>query len=138
MEMADAIVINKADGDNIPKAERAKREYENALHLFPPAPTGWTPRVMTCSALNKTGIQETWALVMEYIAMVKSSGWFKNNRSEQALHAFASTVENTLLGDFYNNPLLKSEIGNLQSEILTGKTSPYTAAQKLVKLYLGK
>jgi LAO/AO transport system kinase len=138
MEMADAIIINKADGDNISKAERAKREYENALHLFPPAPSGWSPKVTTCSALMKTGVNEVWEMVMEYIATVKANGWFQKNRSEQALHAFTSSIENTLLGNFFNDPLLKSAVSDQQSAILSGQVSPYVAAQKLVKLYLNK
>jgi LAO/AO transport system kinase len=138
MEMADGIVINKADGDNITKAEKAKREYENALHLFPPAPSGWSPRVMTCSATEKHGVVEAWEMVLEYIASAKTNGWFDQNRKEQALQAFHSSIENALLANFFQNPLLKSEIINQQSEILHGRISPYVAAQQLVQRYLGK
>ena len=137
MEMADAIVINKADGDNIPKAERAKREYENALHLFPPAPSGWTPVTLTCSSLNRTGIKEVWDMVQEYVRQVRASGWFEQNRKAQTLQAFTSSIENALLANFFNDPLLKSEIINQQSEILQGRISPYQAAQRLVKRFLG-
>jgi LAO/AO transport system kinase len=136
MEMADAVIINKADGDNIERANRAKREYENAIHLFPPAPSGWAPKVMTCSAMNKTGILDTWEIVMDFISTVKENGWFEKNRSEQALHAFTSGMENILLGNLYHDPHLKSEIRNLKSEILEGRISPYLAAQKMVRLYL--
>lgn len=138
MEMADALVINKADGDNIPGAERAKREYENALHLFPPAPSGWNPKVLTCSALEKNGIREVWELITEYLHLTRTNGWFEQNRREQSIQAFTSSIENALLGNFFHDPLLKSEISQLQSEIIAGKMSPYIAAQALVRQYLGK
>jgi LAO/AO transport system kinase len=138
MEMADAIVINKADGDNIAKAGRARQQYENALHLFPPSPSGWTPKVKTCSALEKTGIKEVWEMVVEYLASVRANGWFDRNRNEQSLQAFTTSIENSLLGQFYNDPQLTSAIDDLKSEILNGHISPYLAAQKLVKLYLAK
>ncbi|NTV84851.1 MAG: methylmalonyl Co-A mutase-associated GTPase MeaB, partial [Bacteroidales bacterium] len=82
MEMADAIVINKADGDNIKKAELAAREYKNALHLFPPAPSGWTPLVITASSTEKTGIQDTWRMVEDYMKLTHGSGYFEVRRKE--------------------------------------------------------
>jgi len=84
MEMADAIVINKADGENIRNAEQAKNEYQNALHLFPPTPSGWIPKVLTCSSLVKTGMDEVWKVIHEFIEKQKSSNFFALKRKEQA------------------------------------------------------
>ena len=132
MEMADAIVINKADGDNIPKAEIAAREYSNALHLFPPSPSGWTPRVMTASSTEGTRIREVWEMVIEYEREVKATGYFDARRKEQALQAFTDTVEETIRQKFFSNPDVMSLIPGLQKDILSGKISPYAAALRLV------
>jgi LAO/AO transport system kinase len=132
MEMADAIVINKADGDNIPKAELAAREYKNALHLFPASPSGWSPRVLTASSANGTGIPETWQMVDQYIAMTKGSGFFETRRKEQALQAFTDTIEETIRQLFYHDPAVKNQLSSLQQEILSGQISPYAAAKKLL------
>ena len=80
--MADAIAINKADGDNVQKAQRAKTEYLNALHLFPPANSGWDPKVLTCSALTGSGIEELWQTINEYKQLTKHNGYFEHHRNE--------------------------------------------------------
>jgi LAO/AO transport system kinase len=138
MEMADAIIINKADGDNIPKAERAKREYENALHLFPPSPSGWIPKVLTCSAVENTGVREVWGTITTCVSMARGNGWFESNRKEQSMHAFISSIEDTLLQGFYNDPHIKETLKKLKEDILSGNVNPYTAAQELIRVYLGK
>ncbi len=138
MEMADAIVINKADGDNIKKAEQARREYQNALHLFPPAPSGWTPEVLTCSSLERTGIERVWEMVSSYVGKTKESGWLEKNRRDQALEAFTSSMENSLLQGFYHDERVSAGMARLRSEVLAGTLSPYLAAQELIRLYLGK
>jgi LAO/AO transport system kinase len=138
MEMADSIIIHKADGDNIPKAERAKRDYENALHLFPPAPSGWTPIVLTCSSVEKTGLSTVWETIGSYVAVARSNGWFDLNRREQSMQTFISSVEDMLLQGLYNNPLVKERLGKLREEILAGRLNPYSAAQEVLRLYLGK
>jgi LAO/AO transport system kinase len=137
MEMADAIVINKADGDNVGKAELAAREYKNALHLFPPAPSGWTPIVITASSTEKIGIHDTWQMVENYMKMTKDSGYFEVRRKEQALQAFTDTIEETIRQKFYHNPSVASHLSNIQQDILSGKISPYAAARLLVKIHLG-
>jgi LAO/AO transport system kinase len=132
MEMADAIVINKADGDNIPKAELAAREYKNALHLFPASPSGWSPMVLTASSTSGAGITETWQMIEQYAAMARESGFFEARRKEQALQAFTDTVEEAIRQQFYYNPAVKNQLPSLQKDILSGKISPYAAAKKLI------
>jgi LAO/AO transport system kinase len=133
MEMADAIVINKADGDNIRKAHLAAREYMNALHLFPPAPSGWTPRVLTASAVEKQGIAETWAMIGEYLELTRSSGYLDRRRREQSLQAFSETIEDAIRLRFYHDPEVAALMPALREEILNGRLSPYAAAQKLMR-----
>jgi LAO/AO transport system kinase len=136
MEMADAIVINKADGDNISKAELAAREYKNALHLFPPSNSGWTPLVITASSTEGKGIGNTWEMVESYLKITHESGYFNERRKEQALQAFTDTIEETIRQKFYHDPSVSDNLQAIQQDILSGKISPYAAAQELMKKYL--
>src|ERR1035441_6933006 len=81
IEMIDGMAINKAAGDNLQKAERARAQYESALHLFPPSGDGWTPRVLSCSALNNTGIAEIWQMVLNHEAQLEASGKIVERRT---------------------------------------------------------
>ncbi len=135
MEMADAIVINKADGDNVRKAELAAQEYRNALHLFPPASSGWTPQVMTASASEKRGIAEVWNMIGTYAGMTRASGWFDSRRREQSLQAFTDTIEETIRMRFYHDPTIAASLPHLREEILSGRISPYAAAAQLLQAY---
>jgi LAO/AO transport system kinase len=131
MEMADAIVINKADGDNIPKAELAAREYKNALHLFPASPSDWAPLVLTASSTDGRGIDETWKMIEQYIDKTQSNGYFDRRRNEQSLQAFTDTIEETIRQKFYHNPVVSKQLHLIQQDILSGKISPYAAARLL-------
>ena len=135
MEMADAIVINKADGDNLQKAQLAKREYENALHLFPPAGSGWIPVVKTCSAREKRGIMEIWNKIKEYEALTKNNGYFHKHRKEQELKIMIDTINNSLTAKFRNNTVIKSILPDFKEQVLNGEISPYKAADELLKKY---
>jgi LAO/AO transport system kinase len=138
MEMADAIVINKADGDNVRKAELAAMEYKNALHLFPPSPSGWSPLVLTASSTDGKGITETWKMIGQYIHLTQSNGYFDRRRKEQSLQAFTDTIEETIKQQFYHHKLVSLSIKDLQNDILSGKISPYAAARILIGLYRGE
>src|SRR5512133_1737790 len=135
MEMADAIVINKADGDNIPKADLAAREYKNALHLFPASPSGWSPRVMTASSVDGKGILDVWKMISNYKKLTFSSGYFDRRRKEQALQAFTDTIEETIRQKFYNHTSVSKQLDAIRQDILSGKISPYAAAQQLMAGY---
>lgn len=135
MEMADAIIINKADGDNLQKANMAKREYTNALHLFPPADSGWTPVVETCSARDKTGIDQVWNLIYQYQTLTKDSGYFFQRRKEQELKIMFETIKANFSENFNNDPLVKSKLPAIENDVLTGKISAYKAAQELLNTY---
>ena len=136
MEMADAIVINKSDGDNVSKASQARQQYENALHLYPLPSSGWAPRVLTCSSVTKTGIEAVWGLVDEYVDFARKSGHFESNRKEQALQAMSDALEFYLKQDLYSNSVVTGMIKAFRDQILKDKLSPYYAAQKLFDAYL--
>ncbi len=134
IEMADAIVINKADGDNIKNAKIAKVEFNRALHLYPPKKNGWTPKTMVASALNNKGIDKIYATISTYIQQAKETKYFEKKRATQSKNWLYTTIEEELKKRFYENnevkTLLKKEIKKLEQS----KTTPFNAADKLLKL----
>lgn len=137
MEMADAIAINKADGDNVKKAGLAKTEFNRALHLFPPKNSGWTPKAVTCSSINHDGIEELYELISEYVQTTKENGYFDARRSEQNRYWLTETIESQLKSDFYQNPSVASKLNELKDQVQNGKLSPFAAAQQLLAAYFG-
>lgn len=135
MEMADALVINKADGDNIQKAKLAKAEYQNALHLFRPGPSGWSCPVQLCSSLKETGIDQVWETVEAYYKRTKGNGWFARNRELQNLQWMRDSIREELINNFYNNPGVKSRLLAMEERVARGKAPAYLAAQQLIELY---
>lgn len=137
MEMADAIIINKADGDNYQEAQLAKKEYENALHLFPPADSGWMPRVDVCSALTGEGIQKLWDMVMDYMAFTKKTGYFARHRQEQEKQILMEAIEENLRNQFLQDRRIRELLPGIEKDMLAKKISSYAAAQQLISHYLG-
>ncbi|MEO8773316.1 MAG: methylmalonyl Co-A mutase-associated GTPase MeaB, partial [Gelidibacter sp.] len=132
MEMADAIVINKADGDNLKSAKIAKVEFNRALHLYPPKESGWQPKVLLASALENEGIPEVWELIESYLSIAKKTHFFDHTRSEQNKFWLLQTIEDRLKSDFYNNPAIKKELKTQLEHIQNGETSPFAAAEILL------
>ncbi len=135
MEMADAIAINKADGQNVDKAMQAKSQYQSALHLFPLPESGWEPKVKTCSALHNTGIDEIWQMINDYVTLTRENGYFDSNRKEQAKHRMTETINEELLNNFYRNEGIKKALAEYEKMVLTGKISSYRAAKELLDKY---
>ncbi|MVX34638.1 methylmalonyl Co-A mutase-associated GTPase MeaB [Myroides sp. LoEW2-1] len=135
MEMADAVIINKADGENINKAQQAKLEYNRALHLFPKKASDWTPKVRTCSALQNTGILEVWNLIQDYINLTKENTYFENRRKEQNQYWMMETINENILMRFYNDPIIKQQIVHNKKAVQNSEISPFAAAQDILKLY---
>lgn len=133
-ELADAIAINKADHDNIEKAKRAKKEYETALHLLSPASPTWTPPVLTCSALEMTGIDEIWETVLNHRQSLIATGELEAKRKKQAVDWMWSLLEEGLKERFYNNPDVKRMLPEMKREVEKGIIAPANAAQKLLNL----
>ena len=138
MEMADGIIINKADGDNAPKAELAANSFRNALHLFPPSESGWTPKVLTYSGFYEYRIKEVWDMVWEYIDFVKKNGYFQYRRNEQAKYWMYETINESLRNGFYNNPEISSLLNEYETQVLSGQQTSFVAAHRLLDLYYSR
>lgn len=134
MEMADAIVINKADGDNLKYAKIAKLEFNRALHLYPAKESGWQPKVLLASALNNEGITEIWELIYSYLEHSKKNHYFDHNRNEQNKFWLLQTIDDRLKSDFYNHPTIKKELKIQLERIENGETTPFAAAELLLKI----
>lgn len=135
MEMADAIVINKADGDNYERTQLAAAQFRNALHLFPPTGSGWSPPVLTCSSLENTGVPQVWDTVNEYITLTKENDYFKNRRHNQARYWMYETINETLRNNFYHNPQIRSRLSAYEQLVRTDGMSSFVAAQELLEIY---
>ena len=136
IEMADAIVINKADGDNLPKAKLAAAEYRNALHLFPPQGSGWNPPVDICSARSGEGIPEIWETILQYRSLTTSNGSFLQKRRDQDRQVLYDVIEEALKHRFYSGKEIHSLLHRLDREIAEGRITAYRAAQKALEAYL--
>jgi LAO/AO transport system kinase len=135
MEMADAIAINKADGNNVARAKLAQTEYRNALHLFPPSRSGWVPLVKTCSAIQSQGIDEIWNMIGDFLSLTHTNGFFEKNRLEQSSYWMYETINETLRNHFYHHPKVKSVLENYQQLVVHDKKSSFTAARELLEIY---
>ncbi|MDR0194037.1 MAG: methylmalonyl Co-A mutase-associated GTPase MeaB [Myroides sp.] len=135
MEMADAVIINKADGENIKKAHMAKLDYNRALHLFPKKPSDWTPKVSTCSAIENTGISEIWDIITQYTTLTKENGYFDSRRKEQNQYWMLETINENILMNFYNHPEVKTMLTENKKAVQNSELSPFAAAHKILNLY---
>lgn len=133
MEMADALIINKADGDNLNDAKRARTEYAAALHLFPPRESDWTPKVDYCSALKDERIDKTWEIVKTYHQKMTHSGWWNENRKKQAVFWLNNTLKEGLVQSFLNTEQAQKLIENYQHKIMKGEISPFQAAEIILQ-----
>ena len=138
MEMADGIAINKADGNNIEKANVAKVQFQNALHLFPMPESQFSPKVLTCSAYEKTGIAEVWQMVEEYIAFTKNNEYFDYKRQRQSKYWMYESINEQLRNHFYQNEKIEQLLKDYETLLLNDKISSFMAAKKLLDIYFEK
>jgi len=138
MEMADGIIINKADGDNIDKAKLAQAHFRNALHLFPLPESGWSPEVLLYSGYYETGIEEIWEMIGRYIEFTKKNGYFEHRRNEQSKFWMYETINEQLKSKFYNDPLIRTELKSVEEQVLNSQISSFAAAQKVLNEYFSK
>ena len=136
MEMADAIVITKADAQNQIAAQRAVLEYQNALHLFPMPTNGWLPSVLTCSALENQGLQAIWELILGYVQKMKANGFYQQNRQLQNLEWMHSFIRQTLEERFYENEVVKQQLEQVESAVKSGEKLPIEAAKLLLSQFI--
>ena len=133
LEVADTIVINKADGDNVTRAERARREYETALHILTPGSVNWSPQVLTCSALKNTGLAEIWETVNQHRTALQAAGELNSKRKKQALDWMHFLLEEGLRTWFFNHPDIEANLPKLTSAIEQQAITPTSAASRLLR-----
>ena len=134
IEMADAIVINKADGDNEKNAKIAKVEFNRALHLYPIKESKWQPKVLTASALHNLGIEKIDTMIVDYISLTKENNYFNQKRNNQNKYWLLATIEQQLKDNFYQNTTIKNALAKEISNLENGKTTPFNAAKRLLDL----
>lgn len=134
IEMADSIAINKADGDNVKAAKIAKLEFNRALHLYPKKDSEWQPKVLLCSALNNEGIDAVWDTIDHYVNLTQHNGYFEHRRHEQNRFWLIETIKDQLHSDFFNNSSIKNALQEQIALIENNKTTPFAAADYLLRL----
>ena len=141
MEMADMIIINKADSGNEQRANLAKSHFVNALNLFPMPDSGWRPRVYTCSAIEGKGLSEIWNGVEDFLKFTKQNGYYTSHRHSQSKYWMFQSIDEALREGFYRNEAVAGEIPKYEELVLSDKMSSFVAAKELLALYfknLGK
>ena len=135
VEMADLMLINKSDGDSKKLANKARLDYKNALHLFPPSNSGLEVKVLTCSAIEKTGLDAVIKNLEHYKSQITESGYLKTQRQKQNEYWLTESLFDTLKTDFLNNTSIKTKLEELKSDVSFGKISPFKASEILIGLY---
>jgi LAO/AO transport system kinase len=138
MEMADAIAINKADGNNLIPAQNAAQEYQNALHLFPKSESGAPTKVVTCSATHQTGIDTIWKILLEYERFTRRNGFLEQNRKTQNRDWMHDSIKQALENQFYKSPLVRKRIKLMEKAVETETTLPMDAADELLRLFFNE
>ena len=133
IEMADSIIINKSDGDNVEAAKQAQSEFKLALSLYPVKASKWNPKITTCSSINLNGIEEIWTEICDYFKLTKKNGYFIENRNNQKKHWLMQTINNRIQDDFYNDNERMVEIDNQIELLKKNKTTVLAAAERIIK-----
>jgi len=129
MEMADTILISKADGENVKKANMARLDYKNALHLFPPNPNNWIPKVETLSSYDNHGIKKCWQIINDFTKQTQTNGFFESNRNEQQKYWMNETLKERILNEFFQNNKVKHLINQTEKQLLKGQLTSFQAAE---------
>jgi len=138
MEMADALVITKADGDNAKKAQMASREYANAMHLFPPKQSDWTAQSFTCSSYQNENIDKVWQVIESFVNQTKINGWFETHRKLQDKYWLAETLKEMILNDFFGDDSLVNELKKAEENVFSGELTSFHAAELVYELFKNK
>ena len=138
LELASAVAITKADGDNILRADRTRKELADALHLMHASPAIWQPRVVTCSALTMNGLEPLWAMIQEHHRLLSQSGALESLRKKQNLQWMWALLENRLKDRFINCPGVRVKIAELETRILKGDVTPTVASRELFILFVNE
>lgn len=133
VEMADLLVVNKADGDRVKLANQARAHYLNATHLLPPKASGWAPKVLVCSSHDGTGIAGVWTTIEEYRSRISANGFFDDNRRRQAQYWLRESLQAGLHAAFYGHPAVRQRLEVLEQDVLAGRISPFAAAEDVLR-----
>lgn len=134
VELADAVLINKADGDNKVRAQAARAEYNRALHYLTPATEGWRTRATTGSAVSGEGIEQIWATIGRFVAQTRASGVFEQRRRDQAREWLHMLIEDHLRRYFYSQPAVRENLPLIEQTVMNGELAPTAAARRLLAL----
>lgn len=134
VEMADILAINKCDGERMTMSKLSKGAYTNALHLFQPKSSAWTPPVLTCSAANNEGIEQVWESIMAYQQKTTENQYFEKKRKSQILYWFEEALRQSLEAYFFDNPIVRKEKSIFEQRIVDNQLSPFKAVDQLMKL----
>lgn len=129
MEMADALVITKADGNNLEKAKAARAEYAHAMHLLQAPESGWTAQTKVCSALTHSGMPEIYDMTNSYKAFTTNNGYFLEKRKKQQFELFLGTIDEQLKHRFYSDPSILKQIELIKNK---AQMQPFVEAKKLL------
>lgn len=132
LEIADAVVVNKADGDNLARAKMARAEYERVFQFLTPETEGWQPRALTCSALRAEGVTEVWQMIVEFIEATRKTGLFERRRSQQQSAWFESLLAEAARQLFYNRPDIATRLPILRQQVSEAKIPPVAAVRELL------
>lgn len=135
VEMADVLVVNKADGERKPLADQARAHYLNATHLLPVKPNQWSPQVLACSAQDKTGVDQVWGTLAQFRDFVRQNGFFEENRRQQAAYWLKEALEAGLKSMFFQDPDVQAKMLSLEQPVLDGRISPFAAAAEILQLF---
>lgn len=138
MEMADALIITKADGNNIDKAKLAATEYRRAMHLLPPHPAGWLPQTGICSSLTGDGMDKVWKIIGDYHLHTETNGWFAEKRRNQAIYWMEETINEGIKSLFFSDDMIKTKYQKLVEQLKNGKVTSYRAAAELLEMFKQK
>jgi LAO/AO transport system kinase len=138
MEMADAIAVTKADGDNIIRAENTRNSFQNAINLFPLPPSKWKPLVVTCSAHHDEGIRELWDIIGSYVEFTGKTGYFDELRKQQAIIRMNNSISESLYNSFYNMKEIIRMMPEIEKQLYDGTITSYRAAMILLDKYFEK
>ena len=138
VEMSDLIAINKADGDRITIARQSQKAYKNALHLLPATDSGWIPPVLTCSALETTGIQEIWQSCFDYRKMTAKNDFFQQKRRKQASYWLHERIQNDLRLHLLTDPTMKDALEKIEAAVLSYQKTPFQGAREIIQLLIKK
>lgn len=135
MEMADALMITKADGNNIDRAKLAATEYRRAMHLLPPHASGWIPQTGICSSLTGDGMDKIWDIIEKYLLHTTVNGFFQEKRSKQAVYWMEETIGSQIRQLFFTNEAVKAAYEGYLSRLVNGEITSYKAAEELLHIY---